>query len=340
MRPFDRTARLVLAATKLAVDAAGLDVDALRQHEAGLVLGTMFCSVRTIAEFDRRAITAGVEYASVMDFANTVINAAAGQTAIWYGLRGLNATICGGVASGLQALAYGADMIRLGRSKLLLAGGGEEFSYEGLLGFERAGWLALPEERAVPFDRRRNGLLLGEGAALMMLEDADFAASRGARPLAEVRGAGIGFDRSRGKDPAEAAAALARCVRSAMTEAGAEPGHIGLLSASSGGGVATDRAEAAGVALALNGRCSTLPVTAVKSMLGETVGAGGALQTVVAMLAMERGELPGIPGLEETDDGFPLAQAQPASRAVQAEAALVTSVGLDGNCCALVLGRP
>ena len=339
MRPFDRTARLVLAAAKLATDNAGLNVEALRRHEAGLVLGTMFCSVRTIAEFDRRAITAGVEYASVMDFANSVINAAAGQTAIWYGLRGLNATICGGVASGLQALAYGADMIRLGRSKVLLVGGGEEFSYEGLVGFERAGWLAVPEERAVPFDKRRNGLLLGEGAALLMMEEAEFAAARGTRALAEIRGASIGFDRSRGKDPAESAAALARSIRAALAEANLSPADIGLLSASASGSVAADRAEANGVAAALNGRCASLPVTAVKSMLGETVGAGGTLQTVAAMQAMESGMLPGIVGLEETETDFPLAQAHPATRAVQAETALVTSVSLDGNCCALVLGR-
>lgn len=340
LRPLDRTARLVTAATKLAVDNAGLNIEALRANEAGLALGTMFCSVRTISEFDRRAITAGVEYASVLDFANTVINAAAGQTAIWHGLRGLNATICGGVTSGLQSLSYAADMIRLGRSKLLVAGGGEELSFEQLVGFSRAGWLARPDEVPVPFDKNRNGFVAGEAGALFVLEDEEFATGRGASIQGIIRGHSIGFDRSRAKDPAESAAALARCIRSSLDDAGVSPPEIALLSASASGSPAGDRAEAEAVRSALNGRCETLPVMAIKSQLGEPVGAGGTLQTIAALEALRAGEIPGIAGLSETEAGFPLAAASSAGRAVSGKNALVTSIGLDGNCCALIVSLP
>ncbi len=338
LRPLDRTARLVVAAAKLAADDAGLNIQSLRANEAGLALGTMFCSVRTIAEFDRRAITAGVEYASVMDFANSVINAAAGQTAIWHGLTGLNATICGGLTSGLQALAFGFDMIRLGRSKMLLAGGGEEFCYEALAGFSRAGWLAMPEEFAIPYDRRRNGLILGEGAALLVLEEADAAAARGATALGEIKGQAIGFDPSRGKDPASAANALERCIREALGEAGLEPAAVDLLSASANGSVAADRAEAAAVKAVFTGRTSSLPVMAIKAMLGEPVGAGGALQTIAALEALRAGVAPGIAGLGEMEEGFGLAAAA-ARREISGANALITSIGLDGNACAVVVGK-
>jgi 3-oxoacyl-[acyl-carrier-protein] synthase II len=340
LRPLDRTARLVTAAAKLAVDDAGLNVDALKANEAGLALGTMFCSVRTISEFDRRAITAGVEYASVLDFANTVINAAAGQTAIWHGLRGLNATICGGVTSGLQALSYAADMIRLGRSKLLLAGGGEELSYEELVGFSRAGWLAPPEEFPIPFDRRRNGLIAGEGAALMVLEDEEFARGRQARVRGVLRGHSIGFDRSRGKDLEESAGALARCIRQSLSDAGMSPADIALLSASAGGSPAADRAEASAVKMALGERCATLPVMAIKSQIGETAGAGGALQTIAALEAASAGAIPGVAGFEQADEGFPLEKVSASGGPVSGKNVLVTSMGLDGNCCALIASLP
>ena len=145
LRPLDRTSRLATAAASLALRDAGL-AEILRADDAadgplgdrvGLVLGTMFGSVRTIAEFDRRALTAGPSYVSPLDFANSVINAAAGHAAIWLGLRGTNATLAGGASAGAQAIGYAADQLRDGRADVLLAGGAEELSFEALLGMTR-----------------------------------------------------------------------------------------------------------------------------------------------------------------------------------------------------------
>src|SRR5919107_1672316 len=141
LRPLDRTSRLVASAAQLALDASGWTPEMRAEREVGLVLGTMFCSVRTIAEFDRRALEAGPGYASPMDFANTVINAAAGQTAIMHGLRGVNTTVSADLTSGLQAVSYAADLIRSGRAEALLAGGAEELCFESFYGFDRAGLL-------------------------------------------------------------------------------------------------------------------------------------------------------------------------------------------------------
>jgi 3-oxoacyl-[acyl-carrier-protein] synthase II len=123
LRALDRTSQLVTAAATLALDQSGWSTEMRRQHEVGLVLGTMFCSVHTISEFDRRGLTLGPNYVSPMDFANTVINAAAGQAAIWHDLRGVNSTIAGGITSGLHALAYATELIRSGQATALLAGG-------------------------------------------------------------------------------------------------------------------------------------------------------------------------------------------------------------------------
>ncbi|MFY9825275.1 MAG: beta-ketoacyl synthase N-terminal-like domain-containing protein, partial [Thermoanaerobaculia bacterium] len=199
LRPIDRTSRLLLVAAGQALAASGLTTAAAAEREIGLVLGTMFCSVRTIAEFDRRSLQLGPSHASPLDFANSVINAAAGQTAIWYGLRGLNSTISAGAASGLAAIGYAVDQIRGGRATALLAGGAEELCFESFLGHFRAGRLCGSDrsgrgEAPIPFDSRRNGFALAEGAALVTLEDAAAAAGRGAPVLAEVLGHGSGFD--------------------------------------------------------------------------------------------------------------------------------------------------
>src|SRR5438128_2431836 len=174
LRPLDRTSRLVASAAQLALEDSGCSAEMRNAQEVGLVLGTMFCSVHTISEFDRRAIEAGPAYASPMDFSNTVINAAAGQTAIVHNLRGVNTTMSTGITSGLEAIAYAADHIRSGRARAVLAGGADELCFESFYGFDRAGLLCRSETRAgdfpIPFDARRNGWALGGVAALLMLE--------------------------------------------------------------------------------------------------------------------------------------------------------------------------
>lgn len=342
LRPVDRTSRLLLVAAQQALAASGWTAEERAGHAVGLVLGTTFCSVRTIAEFDRRGLQLGPSYASPMDFANSVINAAAGQAAIWHDLRGINSTISAGEASGLQALAYGADLVRGGRAGVMLAGGVEELCFESFLGYDRAGRLCGSgqrggEERPVPFDARRNGFAAAEGAALLVLEEAGAARSRGAAVLAEVLGHGSAFSLSQDED--ETAGAVARAVRLALDDAGLAPEDLDVLSASASGSVEADRREALGVARARGARAAELPVTAVKSMLGEALGASGALQAVALLGTLGDGVLPGIRGLEQTEPDFPLAGARPESRRVEARRALLTAVSADGHCSALVLGR-
>jgi 3-oxoacyl-[acyl-carrier-protein] synthase II len=356
LRPLDRTSRLLVVAAQLALADSGWapggqprPAGTQPAAEVGLVVGTTFCSVRTIAEFDRRALRLGPTHASPLDFANSVINAAAGQAAIWHGLRGVNSTLAGGEASGLQAIAQATELIRAGRADAVLAGGAEELCFESFLGYYRAGRLcgSLDRgavERPVPFDARRNGFSLSEGAALLMLEEASAAAARGAAVRAEVLGWGAAFAAASGE--AGMADAVARAVRLALADAGAAPAEIGCLSASASGSPAVDRAEARGVAAALGERAADLPVTAIKAMLGEGLGVSAAWQAVDLVETIGDGILPGIAGLERLEPGLPLPlpeTAPAATRRLEPAArrrALITAVGADGHCAALVLGAP
>jgi 3-oxoacyl-(acyl-carrier-protein) synthase len=338
-RPLDRTGLLAACAARLALDDAGWSAERVAGAELALLVGTMYGSVKTIAEFDRRGLEAGPLYVKPFDFANSVINAAAGQTAIWHHLRGPNSTVSSGNASGLQAIALGADLVRSGRAAVAVAGGAEELCLESFLSFCRAGALGDGDETPRPFDSRRHGFALGEGAAFLVLESATGAAARGARVLAEVRGHGAAFDPSQGREPAGGAAAVARAVRLALAAAGCEPTQVSAVSAAASGARNADAREAAGLAAALGERAATVPVTAPKGLLGECLGASGALQAAALLAAMAAGELPGVPGYEAGEAGFPLRSARATPTSVDLALGLVDAVGLDGPCCALLLGR-
>jgi 3-oxoacyl-[acyl-carrier-protein] synthase II len=326
LRPLDRISRIVTAAAERALAAAGFSRELRAEREVGLVLGTMFSGLKTIAEFDRRGLTRGPSYVSPLDFANTVINAAAGQTAIWHDLRGVNSTVAASAASGLLAIGSAADLIRAGRADALLAGGAEELCFETLLSFSRAGLLS-GDEPPRPWDARRRGFALAEGAALVLLEEAESAAARGARVLAEVKGQSTAFDRSRGADPERAARAVARAITTALADAGVRPEEVDALSAAANGSLQGDAAEAAGIAAALGPRAVAIPLSAIRGLTGEALAASGGFQVVDLLEAMADGRLPGVTGHEPSAE-------------VEVRLALVNAMGLDGQHISLVLARP
>ncbi len=346
LRPLDRPGQLVAAAAALALNEAGIHREECHRRDVGLVLGTMFGSVHTISAFDRRAVTAGPNYAKPMDFANTVINAPAGQTAIWHGLVGVNSTVSAGTSSGLLAILHAAQLIEQGRCEVLLAGGGDELCAESLVGFGQAGLLAggwlddacdsVAKPCAVPFDRRRNGFALAEGAALLVLEEEGAARRRGACIRGWIRGAANRFDPSRGQDPERGRTVVAGAIREALSEAGWEAEAVDAVSASANGSVAGDRTEARALCDVFG---PSLPAMAVKSMIGEAQGASGALQTAGLMAAMCCGILPGIHGLEELESELPESLASARNRAVELRRGLVTSVGIDGHVGALLVEK-
>jgi 3-oxoacyl-[acyl-carrier-protein] synthase II len=335
IRPLDRTGRLALVGAELALADSGWDADARAHQAIGLILGTMFCSVRTIGEFDRRGLQAGPQYVSPMDFSNTVLNAAAGQVAIWQRLTGVNSTVAAGAASGAQALGYAVELIRTGRADVLVAGGAEEICFESALGFARAGRLARPDgDRpgcGVPFDSRRTGAVLGEGAAFAVLEAEEIAVARGARIAGRLRGWANGYDPDALVSSVHESDVLAKTIEQALKDADV-PG-VDVVSASASGHPILDRREAGAIAAAVG---TSTPVTAIKSVTGESLGAAGALQTVTALHAMRCRRLPGISGLSAVDPGMRL-NVDASTRPLAAERALVTATSHEGHAVALVL---
>jgi 3-oxoacyl-[acyl-carrier-protein] synthase II len=343
LRPLDRTCQLATAACGLALRDSGWSTKECADVDLALVLGTMFGGMHTIAEFDRTALTSGPASVSPMAFANTVINAAAGQAAIWHNLRGVNSTVAVGSVSGIGAVAYGADLIRHGRSSALLAGGVDEFSLESFVGFDRTGLLCtdcVGPEYPIPFDRRRNGFALGEGAGFLVLEDLKFAKARGAKVLAEVKGCASAFDCSQGRDSALGVRTLVRAIHTALSRSGIAPDEIDFVSASANGSIPLDCFELTALGLVFGNHAGELPVTAIKCGIGEALGAAGPAQLAVAIETFRSGRLPGVSGLQELPPGCPLGGIRADTIEIAANSALINAVGLDGHCLSMVLASP
>ena len=342
LRPLDRTGQLTVSAAKLALASSGWTAEKLKEHEVGFVLGTMFGSVHTISKFDRQALVQGPSYASPMDFANTVINAAAGQTAIWHNLRGINSTLACGSTSGLAALGYASDLIRYGRQKAVLAGGADEFCFESFHGFDQAGLLYRNIDgarRPVPFAAQQTGFTLGEAAALLMLEEWQSAVDRGASMLGEIRGYGSAYS-PQCRENGRRREVIGRAIKAACADAGSPVAEIDCISASANGSVEADKDEAFSIHALRNDPGAQAPVCAIKSMFGETLGASGVLQAMDLLETMRTGVLPGIPDLKQLAPELPLLNVSCKPRPVRVRLGLVNAVGLDGYVSALLISQP
>jgi 3-oxoacyl-[acyl-carrier-protein] synthase II len=340
LRPLDRACQLATAACGLALRDSGWSSEERAKTDLALVLGTMFGGMHTIAEFDRTALTSGPASVSPMAFANTVINAAAGQAAIWHNLRGINSTVAGDSASGICSVGYAADLVRNGQSSAALAGGLDEFSFESFVGFGRAGLLCnncIAPECPIPFDRHRNGFALGEGSGFLMVEDLGFAEGRGARALAEVKGWASAFDCSQGRDSELAIHTLVRAIAAALSRSGLAPHDIDFVSASANGSISLDCIELAALSLVFGDRAGELPVTAIKCGIGEALAATGPAQLAAAIETFRTGRLPGVCGLRELPPGCPLGGIRAETIETVAKRALINAVGLDGHCLSMVL---
>ncbi|NWF52996.1 MAG: beta-ketoacyl-[acyl-carrier-protein] synthase II, partial [Nitrospirae bacterium] len=192
LKGLDRSARLLCSAAKLAIEDAKLTINYKNTGDIGVCTGTTLSSLWNFAEYERGAIKDSPLFTDASLFPGTVVNAASSQVSIRFNIQGFNTTISTGYTSSLDALKYAIDFIRLGRIKVVLVGGVESFALINYVGFYRLGFFAgiKGEELSCPFDKRRNGIVLGEGAGIIILEDEDYAKKRKANIYAEVKGIG------------------------------------------------------------------------------------------------------------------------------------------------------
>jgi 3-oxoacyl-[acyl-carrier-protein] synthase II len=255
------------------------------------------------------------------------------------GARGPVLTVSVACASGAAALGAGAELIRQGRADRVLAGGYDALSEFVFSGFDSL--RALTRTCPKPFDRARDGLALGEGAGFVLLEEAESAHRRGARPLAVFRGYASAGDAHHMTRPSPGGEGLARAVTGALEDAGETAAHVAFVSSHGTATPFNDRMEAAALKRVFGDSLRDVPVNSIKPALGHTLGAAGALEAIMTALVLTRGAIPPTLNHEETEEGFDMNIVAGAAARVSRPMSLAvsTSSAFGGTNAALVLER-
>jgi len=245
-------------------------------------------------------------------------------------------------ASGAEAIALALELLRSGRADVVVAGGAEACVHPlPLAGFAQMRALSTrhdsPEEASRPYDKSRDGFVLGEGAGVLVLERTEFAQARGARVHGYLAGAGLASDAHHVTAPDPAGTGAARSITAALQDAGVQATDIGHVNAHATSTPLGDLAEARALVIALGDHRP--PVTATKSCTGHLLGAAGAVEAIATLLALNRGVVPAIRNLDDPDDDADVDVVRLVPRQHPHEVALTTSFGFGGHDVSLVLTR-
>jgi 3-oxoacyl-[acyl-carrier-protein] synthase II len=341
LRNLERTSRLLCSAAKLAINDAGLTIDDGNTDDIGVCTATTLSNLWNFAEFDKESIHDGPLYTNVALFPGTVMNAASSQVSIKFGIQGFNTTISTGYSSSIDALKYAIDFLRLRRIKTVLVGGVESLSLVNYSGFYRLGYCAgiNGKELSCPFDKRRNGIILSEGAAVVVIEDEESALERGATIYAEVNGIGNSFDPYKMGKYRPDARGLKESIRGALRTTEIGVSDIDYISASANSVYEQDRLETKAIKDVFGNYAYNIPVSSIKSMIGETFSAGGLFQIASSIGIMYRGFIPPTINYEVRDSDCDLDYVANRSRITRINNVLVNNYGPGGSNAAFILSK-
>ncbi len=342
LRDLDRSTRLICSAAKLAIDDSRIEITEDTTHSMGVSIGTTFGSLHSISQFDRSGLIEGPRAVNPSHFPNTVINSPASQVSIKFKIKGFNTTISTGFCASLDAVSYAADFIRLNRADVVLAGGVEELCEETFMGFHNLGCLSGTDDSeplCCPFDARRNGTILSEGAAVLVLEDEEHALNRSAAILAKVLGYANAFDPSADRYFTHAGDGLKKAITLALQESALKPGDIDYVCACANSTKGLDRMETKVIKDIFGKHTLTMPVSSIKSMVGESFSASGALSLAAAVGALRKDFIPPTVNYQERDIACDLDYVPNKARQKQIQNVLVTSADPYGQNSAVIVGR-
>lgn len=345
LRNLDRTTLLVLCASKMAFEDAKLPFPVPEDDTDiyGVSLGSTLGSVWSISEFDKEALRKGPRAVNPAHFANTVINSPASHISIRFNIQGFNSTLSTAFCSSLDAIYYAINMINLYDYKIILTGGVEELCEQTYKGFHKIGHLAGSrpgkEEVSCPFDRRRNGMMLGEGAGMVMLEELECARERGAEIYAEVLGYGTSFDPESRNICNPKAKGATEAIKCSLEDAKINTDDIDYISASADSTLDCDVMETKAVKNVFGDKAKSIPISSIKSMIGNSFSASGAMNLIAGIAALNEGFVPPTINYEKPDRRCDLDIVPNDARSQKIEKVLINSFSLMGNNSSLVAGK-
>jgi 3-oxoacyl-[acyl-carrier-protein] synthase II len=342
-RRLDRFAQFALAGALEAVKDAGLDFSRETPSRCGVILGTGIGGMRVCEDECGCYHQLGPTRTSPLLVPRMMPNAAAAAVSIHFGLGGPCYTVSSACASASDAIAGAADLIRSGRADVVVSGGAEAaLTPVGLAGFCATRSLSerneAPQRASRPFDRDRDGFVLGEGAGIIVLENLVHAHRRGANVYCELLGCGQSADAHHITAPHPDGIGAATAMRLALEDAGVTPDGIDYLNAHATGTNLGDAAEVRAIRSAFGSHADRMPVSSTKSMIGHLCGASGGVAAVVAALTIRDGVVHPTINYETPDPACNLDCVPNSAREIRVRRAAVNNFGFGGHNCCLVFG--
>ncbi len=346
-KEMDRFTEFAVVAALSAARDAGLELTDAERETAGCYIGVGLGGLATLERTKTTLLERGPGRISPYTVPAMISNMAAGQTTIALGLRGPSFSITSACATGVHAIGEAADRIRHGRSDVMVAGGAEAcITPVGVGGFEAMLSLSRrndePARASRPWDRGRDGFVIGEGAAVLILESEERARRRGARIYAEITGYGATSDAYHITHPAPHGEGAQRSMRVALADASVAPADVGYLNAHATSTAAGDIEEARAIAAVFGAHASSpggLWVSSTKSMTGHLLGAAGALETAVTAMVVSTGHIPPTINLDDPEPDLGLDCVPHTARERPTRHALNNSFGFGGTNASLLVSR-
>lgn len=343
-RRTDLYVQYAIAATSQALQSARLDPAAADPDRTGVIIGTGIGGIQTFEEQTALMLEKGPGRVSPFFIPMMIANMASGQVSIQFGLKGPNTTTVSACASGAHAIGEAFQAIRFGQADAMITGGTEAT----ITRMAMAGFCALkamstrndePARASRPFDRDRDGFVMGEGAGIIVLEELESARKRGATILGEIAGYGATSDAYHVTAPAPNGEGMARAMAMALRDGGIAPEEVGYINAHGTSTDLNDKLETAAVKTVFGEHARRLALASTKSMTGHLLGAAGGVEMVATVLAVARGVLPPTINYENPDPECDLDCIPNEARPATVRVALSNSFGFGGHNVALAVRR-
>lgn len=344
-RRTDRFTQFAQVAAQQALADSGLQVHDANRDRIGVIVGTGIGGVSTLVYENERYLTQGPRRVSPHTVPMMLPDAAPGQLAIAFGLRGPNLAVVTACASSSNAIGEASEMIRRGWADAVIAGGSEAAIVPvAVAGFNAMGAISRrnhdPAGASRPFDLTRDGFVIGEGSAMLVLEELGSARARGARILAEVVGYGMTNDAFHISAPAENGAGAAACMLLALKDAGLQPSQVDYINAHGTSTKLNDASETAAIKTVFGASARGIPISSTKSMTGHLMGAAGALEAVFSILALQQAIIPATINLQTPDPECDLDYVPNSARKLELRHVLSNSFGFGGHNASLIFAHP
>lgn len=341
----ERFSQFAVAATKEAIEQAGLDMEKEDPYMAGTAIGSGTGSLQCIERNKERILTKGPSRVEPLMIPLMISNMAAGNVSIMFGLKGKSINVVTACATGTHNIGEAYRTIQYGDADVMIAGGAEAcVTPIGISGFTALTALNTTEDcsrASIPFDKDRAGFVLGEGAGVLVLEELEHAKKRGAKILAEIVGYGATSDAYHITSPAEDGMGAAKAMMAAMKDGGIDPTEVSYINAHGTSTHHNDLFETRAIKAALGDAAEKIPVSSTKSMVGHLLGAAGGIELITCIKSIEEGYIHENVGLKNIDDDpeFTLNYVKDEGLHTDVDVCLSNSLGFGGHNATLAVRK-